>query len=125
LISALLLAALVGCASPPPNTDFVIVEPIAYVPPPAMPVPNTSFGWLPAEAVNARAFRVKVGYRQYFEILSRVGSEGIKAELALFAEKEVIAQKLCPSGAARTKAPQLVGPRSLEYLWVVVECVVA
>lgn len=125
LTLALLLEALIGCTSSPPNTDFVIVEPVAYVPPPATSVPNSSFGWLPVEAVNARAFRVKVGNKQYFEILKRGGSESIRAELALFAEREVIARKLCPSGAARSKTSQLVGPRNREYLWMVVECVIA
>jgi hypothetical protein len=123
LAVALLLGVLIGCISPPPATDYVIVEPVAYVSPPATPVPNSSFGWLPVEATNARAFRVKVGNKQYLELLKRVGAENIKMELARFAEREVIAQKLCPTGAARTKTPQLVGPRNGEYLWVLVECV--
>lgn len=123
LAFALLVQALSGCASPPSNTDFVIVEPERYVPPPAAPIPNFAFGWLPAEAANADAFRVKVGNRQYLELMKRVGPENIKAELALFAEKEVVARNFCPSRVARTKRPQVVGPRSGEYVWVMVECV--
>jgi len=116
------LVLLVGCNTPPPATDFVIVEPIRFVPQPPAPVPNMSFGWLPADMGNAEAFRVKLGNKQYFELLNQVGPERITTELALFAEREVVNRGACSSGVARTIRPQIVGPRSGEYVWLLVRC---
>jgi hypothetical protein len=112
-----------ACVSAPPKTDFVTIEPLKYVPPPQQPVRDGRFGWLPTTAAEADAFRVRVGNRQYSELLDRAGPEGVAAELARFAEREVLSQNLCASGAARTMQPQIVGPRDGTNVWVLVECI--
>jgi hypothetical protein len=106
----------------PPNTGFVNVIPQRYVAPPTGLAPNAVFGWLTTDIERAEAFRVEVGNKQYFQLLEKVGPGRIKEELARFAEAEVVKRKLCASGVARTLTPQLVGPRSGEYMWVVVRC---
>ncbi|RCS59394.1 hypothetical protein [Parvibium lacunae] len=116
------LLALVGCATAPPTTDFVHVIPQRYIPPPATPIPNYTFGWVTTDIAHAESFRVEVGNKQYFTLLARVGPDRIKEELARFAEAEVVARHFCSSENVQTITPELVGPRSGEYMWVGVRC---
>ena len=114
----------IGCSTAPPDTDFVRVIPQKYFPPQSRA--DGSYGWFPVHASEADGYRVEVGNRQYFSILNRVGVDHVdlvKAELARFAEGEVVKRGFCPSGMAHTEVPQLVGPRNAEYLWVGVVCV--
>jgi hypothetical protein len=110
-----------GCSTPPPQTDYVHVIPMQYIPPTG--TGPSRFGWIPTDLAYAESFRVEVGNKQYFELLNRAGPEHIKDELARFAEGEVFSRGFCASGVARTERPQIVGPRSREYVWVGVKCV--
>jgi hypothetical protein len=92
------------------HTDFVRVEPVYYVPPPAKPIPNTTFGWVETTTVNAQGFRVRVGdltYQRIIEPLKKHGevtTEQAAAALDTFAVKEVVARGLCREAFAPPRA---------------------
>jgi hypothetical protein len=114
-----------GCANSRSDTDFVRIVPIKDFAPGTRLDASNQIGWHPVAASEACNFRVELGSKQNFAIDDRVGGDNvalIKSELARFAEKEVMAGGFCTTGTAHTVRPRLVGPRSGEYLWVVVTC---
>lgn len=117
----ILVLVLTACAGRPCCTDYVVVTPVKLVPPTKQP--SSSFGWLETDARDATAFRVKVGNKQYFELLDRVGSQNIVDELAFFSEREVTKRNYCGSGNAKTRDKGIYGPHTGEYVSLLVECV--
>jgi hypothetical protein len=121
VIIVLMQLVLTACASRPCCSDYIEVNPIKYVN--QEEAVNSRFGWLDAEVNEAIAYRVRVGNKQYRELLDRVGEAEIIEKLALFAEDEVIKEGYCPSGETKTKIKGIYGPHTGEHVPLIVECV--
>ena len=121
LLAVLALLILSGCGTRRCHDDFITVTPVKYVAPTGLS--NSRFGWLEVPLEEAMTFGVKIGSKPYCNLYDKVGRERIIEELARFAETEVAKRGYCKGGRAKTIKPQLVGPRSREYMSLLVECV--
>jgi len=119
------LLALVSCYG---HTRFVTVEPVRYVPAPAEPIPNSTFGWIETTADQAERFRVRVGDLNYQEIIEphkingEVSKEAAVTALATFAEQEVVKRGFCTRASTPEDARRLVGSNSPPAMWIFVQC---
>jgi hypothetical protein len=127
-ICLIVLTALSACASIEPNSDYVIVEPVKYVPPPAAPIPNYRFGWVTTSVEDAQRFRVRIGDQRYHDLIQphrvngNIPLETAISVTAAFAEHEVISRHLCQSASVPAESRKLVGPQGPWEIWMYVEC---
>jgi len=119
------LMLLSGCYA---HTDFVVVEPVRYVPPPPAPTPGSTFGWVPADAGKADGFKVRVGDLTYQRIIEPLKKDGeITREQAVsafsaFAEIEVVRRQFCTAAFTPPEARQLVGSKTPPEMETYVRC---
>ncbi len=126
LVSIALSAAITaGCYA---HTDFVVVEPVRYVPP-AAPVVNARFGWVNTTVDKAERFKVRVGDLTYQRIIEshkvrgEITHEAAISAFSNFAEAEVVRQKLCSAASTPADARQLVGSNTPPEMWIQVQCI--
>lgn len=129
--TALTCLCLALCTSCYPDTDFVRVEPIHYVPPPPAPTPNSTWGWLETSAANATRYRVRVGGLTFDRIVEpskingTLNTEAAVSAFASFAEQQVVKAGFCSE--AKAPAPpgtrRLIGSQHPTEMWMYVECI--
>jgi hypothetical protein len=118
-------AVAAGCYA---HTDFVVVEPVRYVPPPTAPVSNARFGWVRTTPENAERFKVRVGDLTYERIIEphkksgTVTLEDATSAFSAFAEAEVVRQKFCPAASTPADARRLIGSNTPPEMWIYVQC---
>jgi hypothetical protein len=119
------VSTLVGCYR---SADFVIVEPVRYVPIPPKPIPDGTYGWLRTTADKAERFRVVVGDQTYQRIIAphkvrgEITLEAAIAALSSFAETEVVRQRFCSAASTPADARRLVGSIAPPTTWIFVQC---
>ena len=125
----LTLLLLQACASIEPNSDYVIVVPVKYVPQSSESSPNSSWGWLETTDLHPDGYRVRIGDMKYHKLIEPLvanktltGETAISAASAL-AVREVVEKKLCVSARVPPKARSLHGPHRPSEIWMYVECV--
>ena len=120
------VAVLAGCYFP--STDFVKVEPVRFVPPPAVPIPNSRFGWVEVNPAEAQRYKVRVGDLTYKKIIEpqRVNGaityEAAVSSLADFAVRQVIEAGYCRSAYVPEGEQRLIGSQRPPEMWMYVEC---
>ena len=119
------LAAITGCYR---SADFVIVEPVRYVPVPPKPIPDGMYGWLRTTADKAERFKVVVGDLTYQRIIAshkvrgEITTEAAISAFADFAEAEVVKQRFCSAAFTPADARRLVGSNTPPKMWIFVRC---
>jgi hypothetical protein len=125
-VVAIGLVLLSGCYFP--STDFVKVEPVRFVPPPATPIPNTQFGWVEVSPVEAQGYRVRVGDLTYQTIIEphkvggKISYEAAVETFSKFAEKKVIEAEYCKSAHVPESSKKLYGSQRPPEMHMYVEC---
>lgn len=118
-----------SCASIAPNSDYVIVEPVKYVPCETNPSPNSSCGWVKVDGPNFDGYKVHLGEMKYHKIIEPlIASNTLTGETAIsaastFAENEVVNRQLCVSAKVPADARRLAGSQNPPEIIMYVECV--
>jgi len=129
VIFAMILLMLQACTSIEPNSDYVIVAPLKYVPQPSESPPNSSWGWIETSDPHPDGYRVRIGDMKYHKLIEPLvangtltGDTAISAASSL-AEREVVERKLCTSAKVPDSARRLTGPGGRpSEIWMYVEC---
>ncbi len=128
---ALTILVLQACVSIEPNSDYVIVVPIKYVPQPSESTPNSSWGWIETNDPHPDGYRVRIGDMKYHKLIEPlVANKTLTRETAIsaasdLAEREVVERQLCLLARVPPKARALHGSQRPSEVWMYVECVVA
>jgi hypothetical protein len=129
ILCALIFLTVSSCTSIAPNSDYVIVEPVKYIPEGADSGSNSSWGWLVTTDPHPDGYRVRLGDMKYHKIIEPlIANNTLTVETAIsaasiFAENEVVKRQLCLSTKIPAKAKTLTGSQNPPEIRMYVECV--
>ena len=110
------------------STDFIMIEPVRYVPPPPEPIPDSSFGWIPTSPDDAERFVVRVGDITYqriiepYKVNGKITTDAAVSAFAAFAEREVVKHSYCSFAKVPEDARRLIGFNAPPEMYIAVEC---
>lgn len=129
VVSPLLLAS--ACSVPeivskpfrkePVRTDFITLEPVRWVPMAADGIQREATGWVPAAAGDTRTWMMRIGTRQYEEMVGAAKGTEVRSRLTAYAAREVYERRLCAGGKVSLRTPPLLAESGGETSFVV-EC---
>jgi hypothetical protein len=129
ILYILFVFILQSCASIAPNSDYVIVEPVKFVPCETNPSPNSSCGWVKVDGPIFDGYNVHLGDMKYHKIIEPlIANNTLTGETAVsaastFVENEVVKRQLCTSAKVPAKARNLRGSQNPPEIIMYVECV--
>ena len=104
-----------------PTSDFLEIEQVRWVPVPAHGSPATETGWLRAAPGSTNTWMMRMGTRQYEEMVGTAKGPEVRSRLAGFAAREFLERRLCAGGKVSLRTPPMGSADGLETS-VVVQC---
>ena len=130
-LSLALALALSACGSLPsvslpfsrakPTSDFLEIEQVRWAPVPAVGAPGAEAGWLRAAPGSTNTWMMRMGTRQYEEMVGTAKGPEVRSRLAGFAAREFLERRLCAGGKVSLRTPPMSSADGLETS-VVVQC---